>query len=357
MKTKESVLSQAEKDDLLLSNFIFHIIAPDDENSVDGVIFLDDVILGTNQIKFFSERLKETAEGTQYIFKAESISLKDKCSRMLQDKSLFNSISRQITTDFSDRHKGNMSPGVFVTAIASIPTDQSTRRDLVFLVKLDHKASITYDYIEENGTRKAIVKEIPHALIESKSAVQKSALIDISDNVSWDILAFDKGSDNLRDYFRAFLGVTELQDHSHWTRVAFQTAKTWARGLFSEDMPEGESFIGYKGRAQRYLQDSTKFSTENYINCIIKDEDIERKTRLSNKLREALESSGIAGQVFTPKPNSIKEKEKKQVIKTKEGVQIIFEGDPESVGVQISPPDAEKKRTITITSKELTFKE
>jgi len=98
-----------------------------------------------------------------------------------------------------------------------------------------------------------------------------------------------------------------------------------------------------------YLQDHTAFDTDEYLDAVVRDEDIERKTILTNSLRERLEAGGVAGQTFIPRPDSIKGKDKKQIYETSEGVTIVFEGDKSTVGLHIEDLGENKHRFIIET--------
>ena len=111
----DGVLSQAQRESLEIVSFIFHIIDADAGEDED-VIFLDEVQLQATQKKFFLDRLRDIAEGTQYVFKQDAVNLKEKCQQLIETPDRFIELSRQITTDFSGRHQGQMSAGVFIVS-------------------------------------------------------------------------------------------------------------------------------------------------------------------------------------------------------------------------------------------------
>lgn len=233
----ESVINNQQRESLEIVDFIFHIIDPDEAEEDDGVIFLDEVNLAPQQKSFFLDRLREMAEGTQYIFKPESVHLKEKCEQLLQDRSRFPEFSRQITSDFAGRHKGNMSAGVFIVCNVRYLVSANNYQHLAFLVKMDRQASFSYSYKEILGRRVATVEANANSLNESKAAIQKSALVDTSTQFAWDVLAFDRAKKpGLSDYFRGFLGVTERQQDSVLTRTTHSVVKKWARAIPAENL-------------------------------------------------------------------------------------------------------------------------
>ena len=137
----EGVLNQAQRESLEIAEFIFHIIQPDED-----VIFMDEVSLQAKQKSFFLDRLRDIAEGTQFIFKTDSVHLKEKCEQLVDHPSRFVELSRQITNDFAERHKGQMSAGVFVVAIVKYLAAPNDWKKLVFLVKMDKGSAIPGQY-------------------------------------------------------------------------------------------------------------------------------------------------------------------------------------------------------------------
>lgn len=348
----EGVLTQVQRDSLEIADFIFHIINPEAVEDHLQVVYMDEVSLHPRQKDFFLARLREAAEGTQYVFKPDAVHLKDKCSEIVSKPECFVELSRHITEDFSGRHKGQMSAGVFVVATVKYLVSAHNWQKLIFLVKMDKRPSFSYSYSEQNGRRVAVMDEIENALTETKTAIQKSALIDVSGIFSWNVLASDRVKKPfIGDYFREFLGVTERQVDSVLTKTAHSTVKKWAQKLTSEQMPPGEDKLGYVGRALNYLKDRDVFDTDEFLNTVVRDGDATRKSVLVELLRKELVDVGIAGQQFRPRPDSLPKKETKQVYQTVEGVTIIFEGDKDGVGLQVKDIGNNRKQIIIETEK------
>lgn len=347
----DGVLTKAQRDSLEIVGFIFHIIEPENE-----VVFLDEVQLQPRQSEFFLARLREIAEGKQYIFLSDAVNLKEKCQQLTEEADNFVALSRQITTDFAGRHNGHMSPGVFIVSVVKCLVNANDWQMLVFLVKMDKQPTFSYTYEEREGRRVAVINEVPNSLNENKNAVQKTALIDASDLFAWDVLAFDRvKKPDLSDYFRAFLGVTERQQDSELTRSAHREVRKWAKRLSAEHLPQGEDLNTFLGRSLNYLSDHDTFDTDEYLNAVVRDEDAERKADLMHSLREALAEAGVAGQQFRPQPGSLRQKERKQIYQTIEGVTISFEGTREAMGMKVEPLSSGGTR-ITIETNRLDAK-
>lgn len=353
----EGVLTTAQRESLEITNFIFHIIDPENIETDEGVIYLDSVELQEKQKTFFLDRLRDIAEGTQYIFKEDAVHLKEKCEELIQEDADFVRLSRHITADFSGRHEGQMSAGVFVIAVVRYLKSANAWGQLILLVKMDKGSSFSYSYrIDQNGQRIASMTEVENALSESRSAIQKSAVIDVEGIFAWDVLAHDRVTrPYLADYYKAFLGVTERQPDSQLTRAAHITVRKWAKNLGPDDMPEGQDSFDYIGRSINYLHDHDTFNTDEFLNTVVRDDRPENKARLIAMLRTELEQAGVAGQSFAPRPGSLPIRIRRQVYQTAEGVTIMFEGDKEAHGLQTDRlPDGRER--ITIETQRLTQK-
>lgn len=339
--TKASVLNNLQLEHLEIEHFIFHVILPErKENPVEP---LNEVVLTASQKEFFTARLKESAQGTQFVFLENADHLKGKCVDLLADPTQLVTVSRQLAVDFAGRHKGNMAAGVFVIAIAKTILSEHTPISFIFISKLDNKLVYQYFLEESNGGIRARMEEVTNTLVEDKSAIQKSALINISDSFAWDVLAWErrgKADGDLTDYFKGFLGVKLREHASELTRRAVSTVRQWAKTIILDDLPPGESQHTIRQRAAQYMKDRDSFDTDEFINAVIRDEDVNRKQRLSVSLREKLSDEGICGQKFIPQPNSLSKKVQRLVYETVEGVRIELPRPQEDCGVTIEQSDS-----------------
>lgn len=320
---QESVLTDMEKESFHIEKFIFHIIIQQQHTPE----YLEEVKLTDVQEDFFKKRFSEVSEGTQYIFidKAKS-ALYHSCKEIINNpETHFVEMSKTITMAFKQHHNKNTNDGVFITALVSV----NKSRKLIFLLKLDHK--IVYQYKRERS--KAILNEIKDTFVEDKKAIQKAALIDISEYYIWDVLAKDRTAANtegsIRDYFSKFLTVTERETPSKLTENAVKFANRWAITNIS-DLDPGQEPSTYKSRAIAYLQSASKFKTKDFIEAVINfdDENVDRRQALKKSFKKYLDESGMSGQSFIPNKNSLTKTRKKNVRMTAEGIKIEWEGDP-----------------------------
>jgi len=351
MSGKISQLSSSELASLSISKLIFHVLVQSNED--EPLQYLDAPLsLTPSQRDFFVERLRQAASGTQYIFTGIKQPLRDLCEELVQHPSDFVENTKAIAESFSRHHRGRqMAPGVIVVATATVTTEGKTI-PLVFILKMDHQKAMTYNLKLGHDGVTAQMQEYADALVQDKAAVQRHALIDLSDTFAWDVLASERSegtTPNLKNFFKAFLGVELREDPSVLTRRTFDVVKMWTRQLPLEDRPDDEDPGRYHERAIQYLKDNDTFSAENFINTVVRDPDGERKARASALLNEMLAEHGVSGQTFEPMPESIRKSLRETRMTTDEGVEISYEGARENARIEIRPDPDGGPHAVIIT--------
>lgn len=358
MPAKESHLSAAELETLRLTRVIFHVWNP----VQDPVLTLLDVEVGLDSGTygpFFEERLRAASRGTQFKFAGEHRPTFELCRRLIEQGDEFVQLSKELAGAFSSHHRGRqMAAGVIIIALAEVTTTAGTL-PLVFILKLDHRPVLTYSLTQGKGDVRAQIDHVLDALVEDKAAVQRSALIDVSQHFLWDVLAAERNegaAPELRQFFRAFLSVEPREDASVLTRRAVSTVSGWARSLELSDRPDDESPARYRERAVQYMLDHADFDSDEFINTVVRDEQPERRERVKASLREQLRDKGIEGQAFQCRAQSVASTERRTKLVTDVGVQIIFEGDRDTHRVQImdDPEHGPGAKKIIIRARSLT---
>jgi hypothetical protein len=328
--SKESVLTQAEKESIVIHKIIFHVIVQEQYRP----IFLDEVVLTDDQKDFFKKRLIDASQGNQFIFTDKSTStVHSLCNLMIEDdEKNFLPSSKTLTASFKAQHKKSTSDGVFVIVLATILDTYK----LVFLIKLDHK--LVYEYHLQKG--KASLEEIKNTLVEDKKSIQKVALIDISDHHAWDVLAFDRTTPGgITEYFKNYLEVIEKEDATKLTSKVISSARNWA-SINKENIDPDQEASNYKKRAIDYLISHPIFDSDEFIDCVIFDDDLKRKAVLVESFKNYLVEIGIYGQTFNPSRSVIDKRTKKNVRITSEGLRLEWIGEPNEVNISIpNEPD------------------
>lgn len=337
---KESMLTEAEKEAIRIDKFIFHIIIKD--NAVPR--YLNSVDISGEQRTFFRLRLAEAAQGRQYVFNVGS-PLKDLATQILAaDNDRFVELSRTIAANFQATHSSSTNDGVFIIATASTLNN----RNLLFLVKLDHKKIYQY-HVEDN---RALLQEVQDTFSEDKTAIQKVALIDVNERVVWDVLVFDRGSradkGNITDYFKRFLGAEARETESDLTRKALSIVNLWATQNKSLLDPS-QGIAKYKKRGKDYLLNHDEFDTNAFVESVIQDENVVRRQTLKESFLSYMNENGLAHQNFSIKKSAINRSLTKNIRQTAEGVKIEWEGTEQDGKIDIpNQPDENGEYLIKI---------
>lgn len=322
---KESVLTLAEKESIVIDRLIFHIIIQEDLQPK----FLDELIMTPDQLTFFKNRLIDIAQGTQYLFlDKENNEVFKLAKKIIEDPGVnFLQSSKELTGSFKRFHTGNTNDGVFITALATI---QETRK-LVFLLKLDHKK--VYEYKRKKN--KALLEEVKNTFVEDRTAIQKVALIDISNYYIWDVLAYDRAKpSSITEYFSRYLSVNPRETPTKLTESAISLTHKWAVNN-KKSLDPNQEISNYKNRAITYLKEVVTFETDQFINYVVYDENSSRKEELKDLFLLFLQENGLAGQSFPPNRNAITRKTEKHIRQTAEGVKIEWTGEPIDNGVSM----------------------
>lgn len=328
---KEYSLNKSELHSIEIEKLIFHII----QSHKDTPILLDDIDIDISQKRFFRDRIADAATGTQFVFIDKSASqLHEQCQNIIQSpEDYFLESSKRITQSFQSHHAGNTSDGAFVVALIRI----KKILPLIFLSKIDNRKVITYDLVRTETGRKAVLEEVINTFIEDRRAIQKSALIDLSNHYAWDVLASDrtKTREAIADYFRKFLSVQQRESASVLTRKTVSAVRSWA-SRNKHLLSESQEIADYKERAIEYFENHVIFDTASFVSFVIREQQHEMRESQENGLTEHLSQEGIAGQTFSSMPNSIDPRIKKNVRRTSEGVKIEWYGSASAAGIKIS---------------------
>ncbi len=353
---KESTINSAQKASIELDKFIFHLIIVDN----DMPTYLDEVSLTEEQKSFFKQRISEVAEGTQYEFiDKEHNSLNKECKKLLTDNTSFVEMSKNICMSFRTHHSGNMTDGAFVISTFNILNDERNV-ELIALIKMDQRKVLEYELEDTPSGRVAKMREIADSFIESKDAVQKVAIIDVTNTFKWDILAKErKKAEGIAEYFKKFLNAQMIDTPSKLTIKAVSEVNKWTKLNIEsvKSIPEIVSLTSdpasfFKTKAVNFMKNNEgySFNSDNFISNLVTIENLSNESKdkidnLSKSLKEHLTTTGIYGQVFMPRPNSLPKSTIKTKKVTEEGVIIEWQGNPEDKGVKISK---ENTQTIVI---------
>lgn len=340
---KESVLTRQERASIRIDRFIFHILVSGEEEPA----YLEAVLLEENQKAFFRDRIADAAEGTQYVFIDRNDGTAVSCRRIVDGTDEdFLEESKRLAREFLGYHMGRAtSSGAFIVAAINVE-HAGERVPLIAMLKMDHQRVLSIITSREDKGLVARMQEVLNTFVEAKAALQKVALVDVGRHYAWDALAWERRSDEgVADYFKHFLGVTLREDPSHWTRQAVGAVTRWAKAN-SDGLAEGDSLFAVKARAVQYMQTHDAFTTDGFLDMVVRSPDPGERAALRASLTRELAEAGIAGQQFTPKPGSLKSRDVRNRLTTLEGVSLEWTGDPNAKGMTITRGDDGRTRIV-----------
>jgi hypothetical protein len=177
---------------LKLERITFHVVGPDDTDFT----LLNELNPGPHG-GFFVERVRATNGGNRFVF-IESSGTEASLRRILDDPARFDPESRYLAKKFQKGHAGNMGKGVFLLLLLS------AGRDTFFsMIKYDHETVLHYEVEQGN----AVLEQIKNTFVRSPDALQKSALIRLSET-GGEVCVVDRSNrSHISNYFQAFLEV------------------------------------------------------------------------------------------------------------------------------------------------------
>ncbi|MBY3268421.1 nucleoid-associated protein [Rhizobium laguerreae] len=196
------LLDDASLGSLRIERMIFHVVGPNEED----LVLMDEVDVRSVG-DFFLDRIKETNIGNRFNFIGPHQGVRPSLASIWKDQNSFVEVSKQLAESFQAQHETVASKkGAFIVALLS-----GLQQRVFALIKFDDLRVLRFrSEVGQDGRVKAIVSEIDNTFQEDRKAMQKSALIVLTEE-SGDVAVFDRTNrQNITDYFRAFLGVKRL---------------------------------------------------------------------------------------------------------------------------------------------------
>lgn len=331
-------LTEQERSNLRIQAMILHVVGKEDftpeiARDVEHETFFIDRILGTDVAPVYTFRLVSTTR-----------QLLESMARLDQT---FEAGTQAISYQFDRLHGVTAREGAFF--IFELTTD-NPRTKIYSLIKYDYHEAI--EQAEgENGSN--LLRRIVNALIADKKAIQKSALIRVTDGrADSDVSTHDrikKGAE-IGDYFASFLEVERSRSDEELNKavedVIRQTLKESKEILPDEKIPPAFE------RARQFLRDKQEINEESIFEAILiaagnPEEEATRATLL-RRTTAKIRSAKLTGLTFSPDPQVLRRPRIRR-IKTIEGVVLSYPDDPDGMVVVREDVQGGGER-ITITT-------
>ncbi|MCR9134207.1 MAG: nucleoid-associated protein [bacterium] len=236
-------------EEIEIIDFIFHVVHHGEENP----ILLDRTPIGGFE-KFFKERISEVIEGNTFYFKEDSEFEKELTK--IEDNPLnFTECSKVLAERFHGDHDERIKPGVMILMkirISNIPQ--------YILIKYDHENVLTYT---QDG-KEAILKEISNTFSKNKTALQKSAIINFTEDIPTLKVVDKSNRKHITKFFQSFLNVYRKYKNADLTNKVKDAFLTTVQS-FANRLPSD-----YTSRAVHIfydlVQNNDTFERDTFLN-------------------------------------------------------------------------------------------
>jgi hypothetical protein len=294
--------------ELTIDRMIFHVVGPDE----DQLQLLEEVAPGPYG-DFFLERIKSTNNGMMFDFIEGSVVLSSLKS-ITADRSRFVRQSGKMAEHFKLGHGQQTSVGVFMVFHLSSGTEKSFA-----LLKYDHEEVLSYVVRQ----RKPRIRALHDTFVKSPEALQKSALIRLSED-GGELCVRDRVQPTkIGQYFQAFLGAKRRFAAADLTEklydISRKVAKQHAGELGSEVMS------GFNARVYQAIQRQQGFDPEDrepFMAAVFGSLPQDSKVRTS--FDKALRNARIESEAFEFDRAAVRRPPKRRIV-TQEGIQIIWD--------------------------------
>jgi hypothetical protein len=346
--TRELAISQQMRNSITIHNFIYHIII----TSEADVDYLSAVTLTEEQKSFFKDMIAESSRGTKYTFSdRENAPVFEYANELVADianSALFIEKSRAIAHNFKATHDNRMADGIVIVTTFSMSVGAGVKNFLSVL-KIDYKP-VLQQIRDETDPSQVTFQKITDSLLEDKAAIQKRALIDVSDTFEWDVIAVERGKPlskqdtevAIGEHFRNFLSVTLLENNSTLTRKVIAQTKQWAFSHEQLSPPD------VKARVIKYIEahDGQNVTLDDIRDLVCDHENEEVQTALTESFDAYMDQVSLSGVQFVSRAQSIPAADRKTKLTTNKNVTLEWQGEMSDAGIEITTENGETKITI-----------
>lgn len=207
---------------LTISRMVFHLVGPD---KTKDLILLQELAPG-QFAKFFLDRILSVNAGIPYIF-SDASSTRTRLARIAADPKSFQLESEKLADDFQQHHGGSAAAGAFLVFEIDAAGDQCFA-----LLKYDDETVLSYAFEEdEEGRKKVNLEALERTFVQNREALQKSALIRLTDGGGELVVLDRRNQQKVARYFETFLGAKRVHEDADVTSTLVKVT----RDLFLEN--------------------------------------------------------------------------------------------------------------------------
>ena len=304
---------QAEQlEALRIDRMIFHVIGPEENE----LVLLEEIEPGP-YADFFIDRLKSTVSGIMFDFLPNS-SVLQSLNAIERETSAFVTQSKTMAEQFKIGHGKNTSRGVFFTFVLSAGQER-----LFALLKYDHETVLSYTIETTGPVSRPLIEQLQDTFVQSPQALQKSALIRLTEN-GGEVCVKDRVAPTLvTKYFQSFLGARRRFTPEKLTASLAELTKKVAKkcsGELSSDVRKG-----VRQRLYDTLQTQEGFDPSNsevFLTSVFGP--LPNDSSIRKEFDRELRAARIDGESFNFDRQAVTRPAKRRIV-TAEGIEVIFD--------------------------------
>jgi hypothetical protein len=306
---------------LSITRMAFHLVGPDETD----LVLLQALDPGDFET-FFLEHIKSSNSGRPYEF-SDASATRERLRRIADDPEVFQSESELLARDFQRGHSGkNASVGAFLV----IELDCQGAKVFAML-KSDDETVLSYDFEEDETGRKTVsLASIERTFVQNREALQKSALIRLSDKGGELIVLDRRNQQKVARYFENFLDVIRVHEDAALTEVLVKVTRTLIRknrGLVSEEVYRTATKRTYDAAAAGGAIDAD--GQKSFLETVV-GQKLPDDHPLVAKFRNALRSARIDGAPVTLNPEKVRPPSVSRLVTTND-IQIRIPAGAEKI--------------------------
>lgn len=319
-----SFFTDAERRSLRIGAMILHVVSGEEE-------FVAESERPVEHEGFFIPRILDTDVSAAYSFN-EASNTKASLERIARGQDSFETGAQELSRQFALWHRSAaVVDGAFF--IFSLTLDDPNTR-IFSLIKYDYRDVI--EQTEEEGEPR--LRRIVHAFIDDKKAIQKSALVRISNGEAEILIsAHDRvrQAPEIAEYFASYLDVTRSRNDDELNRAVVEVITKTLKE--SKDVLPQQDVAQALRHAKAVLRDRQQIDEAAIEEAVMAaaGNPAEETTRatLQKRTEKEIRRAKLTGLAFRPDPQILRHPPLRR-LKTIEGVTITYPDESAVVTVQ-----------------------
>lgn len=305
---------------LEIERMVFHLVAPQE----DAFVRLEEMDPG-KFAPFFLERIQSVNNGRPYLF-SDASATRERLARISADMECFQVESEKLAEDFQRKHGGSTAAGAFLVFVL-----KSGNGRAFALLKYDDEQVLAYEVEEgEHGRKRVSLDALERTFVQNRDALQKSALIRLTEDGGELIVLDRRNQQNIARYFEAFLDAIRVHDDAELTEKLVQVTRDVLRK--NKDMVPPEIYRELTRRTYEAAKAGGIVDADNqkaFLDAVM-GAPLAEDHPLIPKFRSALRKARIDGAPVTLNPVKVRPPKVKRY-ETYSGIQVRVPQDVEAM--------------------------